>query len=323
MNNNNNDRPDEEVYIDVAGVKTGPYTKDQITGLLEDNEILPDSKITSESLNGKWVSVRDFLDNQSTIKKVEKNATNFGFQPPPRPVDLDKRSEDSEEQLLEQGTDPALSLFDTLQAAKERKAAKLSPPVKGDWGKPTSLRRKIKIPKQAWFIAGTALILVSAIFGMTKIIQTLSNRNASKETVKKETTVPVKATISLPNPVPTPRALPTRNNFPIINSEKTSPSKVERIRRNERTNFGHTRKQDTRADIREDEDREQPEPATIQDERDYYEQTPESEQTVDPTNPTNPNQPYPQGVHHQTQPGPDGHAAEPRNMDSDEFPEER
>jgi hypothetical protein len=100
----------QEWFLDVNGRKTGPFSLEQIEGLLREGELQPHQKITAEHLAGRWLTVRELVDhlNEST-----------GFQPPPRPQDLNTPSGSSAPAAKR--PDPALSLLSSLQSARQRK----------------------------------------------------------------------------------------------------------------------------------------------------------------------------------------------------------
>src|SRR5437763_1874403 len=96
-------------YLDVNGKKVGPFSQDQLAGLLRDGEILPTQKVTADHIGGHWVDVTEVAHPDGP--------TLSGFRAPPRPPE--HKPEPGHKPI---GDDPALGLFDTLQAAKEKSA---------------------------------------------------------------------------------------------------------------------------------------------------------------------------------------------------------
>jgi hypothetical protein len=130
-------------YLEVNGKKVGPFTLDQIQGLLEDREIRAYHQVTSNDMGGRWISVDELLQShapppppsdfateeihQATQMISAPPAVTFSpdgsFQPPPRP-------EIEASAPIDDRTDPAVSLFNALQISRERKAALNLPSVK-------------------------------------------------------------------------------------------------------------------------------------------------------------------------------------------------
>jgi hypothetical protein len=50
-------------HLEVNGRKVGPFTLDQIQGLYEDGEIRGYHQVTSDQLDGKWISVQELVDS--------------------------------------------------------------------------------------------------------------------------------------------------------------------------------------------------------------------------------------------------------------------
>jgi hypothetical protein len=50
-------------HLEVNGRKVGPFTLDQIQGLYEDGEIRGYHQVTSDQLDGKWISVQELIDS--------------------------------------------------------------------------------------------------------------------------------------------------------------------------------------------------------------------------------------------------------------------
>lgn len=111
-----------EWFLEVEGKRIGPYTIEHILGLLQEGEILPYHRVTSDSVGAEWMSVQE-------LKNLIKAQPGGGmlFQPPPRPVALDTPAES---RVSSDGSDPTLSLFDALQSVKGGKPSRAAPPSK-------------------------------------------------------------------------------------------------------------------------------------------------------------------------------------------------
>jgi hypothetical protein len=162
-----------EWFLEVEGNKTGPYTAEQILGLLTDGEILSHHRITSERVGNEWITAAELasvLQKDSTTPQTEQTKEIPGpgtFQPPPRPADIEKPRDT--ELTTDNSPDPAISLFDTLQVARDRKAAKFAPPAPAaEWSKISKPRWKPK--PQFWFILGSSIFLILAVWGLTKLV---------------------------------------------------------------------------------------------------------------------------------------------------------
>jgi hypothetical protein len=51
-------------FLEVNGRITGPYTLDQIRGLLQDREIQATTRVTTESMQGRWLTVQEIIEPQ-------------------------------------------------------------------------------------------------------------------------------------------------------------------------------------------------------------------------------------------------------------------
>jgi hypothetical protein len=156
-----------EWFLEVQGTRTGPYTPEQLVGLLEDGEIPPQTRVTTERLNGEWISIEE-LAHALAPPPAEAPARGgrIGFQPPPRPSEKELRP--SEDSGANPARDPTNGLFDALLAARERKtAAKLLPPEAGEWGTPA--RTPFRLPRQAALIAVLVALLGLSIYGLVRL----------------------------------------------------------------------------------------------------------------------------------------------------------
>lgn len=120
--------------LEVEGTQSGPFSLEQIRGLYEEGEILGHHKLASaqDPANARrWVTIEAFFRPTP-------------FKAPPRPPG----SEESGAASPTISPDVADSLFDALQAARERKAGKLAPPVSTTRSEPT-----ISVAKLLGFVA--------------------------------------------------------------------------------------------------------------------------------------------------------------------------
>ncbi len=125
-----------EWYLEIAGERTGPFTAEQVMGFLTDGEIPAEQRITSATIGGRWITAADLAAQAGNAPSLKTSAAqmadpadDLGFQPPPRPTDLDRMSPTTDRPRQ----DAALNLFDALQTAKDRQGARWTPPEKGSW----------------------------------------------------------------------------------------------------------------------------------------------------------------------------------------------
>lgn len=168
----------DDWYVKIGSNKAGPYSIPQIQALLEEGEIQPFHKVTHQHLKGEWISAQElvlaFHEAQAmTAKKIQENerlqsgVTYSGaFQPPARPADIGKAQ--PLKTPADFGNDPALSLFDTIQAVRERKSTvkqQIAPPP----SKPshTSILQRL-FPSQTSIIVTLTLVLALGGWGLLK-----------------------------------------------------------------------------------------------------------------------------------------------------------
>jgi hypothetical protein len=163
--------------LDVEGTKVGPYTLDQIRGFIKDGEILARHKITAPHLGWQWTTVGEILEAETAHQAGRKPplAEVRPFAPPPRPAQgqLLNRSADPSPTLSPspERTDPAIDLFDVLQAARERKAALRQLPSAHDDSSDWFSRIQRRVPPQAWLVTSMTLVLGTFVWGMTRLFQ--------------------------------------------------------------------------------------------------------------------------------------------------------
>ncbi len=161
-----------EWYLEIAGKRTGPFSVEQVQGLLRESQISSDTRISGRGLRGPVV-VGEFLAAIELRKKSGAVAQGRGasFSPPPRPDGIEERRARSPEAIerTRVGFDPAQDLFDALQQVRERQnlqqQRKLQPLSEDDPG----AARAVRIPPQAILTAALALILIVAVWGLTRL----------------------------------------------------------------------------------------------------------------------------------------------------------
>lgn len=133
----------DQWYLDVKGKKYGPYTWVQIQKLYKKRQIIADDKITAPHMQGKWVTLREFLlENPIPLSSIEtttpasdhaSQAESHSHEPksiPPRPDEKSMTGLLSPKYALKATQsgpdDPIVELFDVYQAAHERKPIKPS-----------------------------------------------------------------------------------------------------------------------------------------------------------------------------------------------------
>jgi len=197
--------PDQQWIIEVNSRPTGPFSIDQIRGLLKERQILPSFKVRKKSQgNESWISIEELL------KSIES------FSAPPRPQSTESGVTQIHTQRTGLKNDPTENLFETIQSIKEkttfiqRPSTKvISSKIRNRWGGPILILFGITI---------TALGFT--LWSAFKIVQLSQNPKA--EGSPKPTPWTTQATIPTPVPKsPTPSARPER---PTSQQRVTLPS---------------------------------------------------------------------------------------------------
>jgi len=193
-----------EWFLDVQGKKIGPYSAEQIAGLLSDKEIRADHRVTSDRLKGEWIEVRQLVSQMA-------RASGGKFAPPPRPATLDPGllapASASPPQIKQEAPDdPTRDLFDSLQAARDKMAqSKLNPGTSASWSS-SSKRSKIdhRIQPQIILLAGIIVVLGAALWGVSSLLQrTGQNIQQASTSGAKPASTPLRA-LGQPTVVPPP-----------------------------------------------------------------------------------------------------------------------
>jgi len=161
------DGPDssQQWYLEAKGQKSGPFTPQEIGVLLKEGSIQQDDVVTHPDFPGKTMNVRDFLNyyfpgSTSHSKPEPANSRPGTFEPPPRP-DI-PRSATNEVEWDHEPTNPALSLFDTLQAARERKPKQEFQDI--------DLMHAPEIRNRIWLTLTIGMGLIAAVWSLTHLI---------------------------------------------------------------------------------------------------------------------------------------------------------
>ncbi len=168
--------PTPHWYLNVNGVKTGPYTRDQILGLLEDGEIRADSKVTSHKVHHQWITIEQFI----AMKKRPAAPASGNFEPPPRPPEVEQ--ERTLTQAIQRDDDPTITLFTALQVSKERKThsrdGTLQAEVHSDWAAASQDSRRV--PPQLLMVLTIGAVLSGAVWGTWHILKNLAEPDSAE-----------------------------------------------------------------------------------------------------------------------------------------------
>jgi hypothetical protein len=148
----------QELFLEINGKKTGPFTVDQIEALLRERELTPQQKITSNQLDGKWISIQDLLDKLGS-------STTSGFKPPPRPLDINQPTQKD----ITIKNDPVLSLLAALQADRERKETQAAKAAATAIAALTPVQEKKRFPLPILLISVTAIFITIFSWGLIQL----------------------------------------------------------------------------------------------------------------------------------------------------------
>jgi hypothetical protein len=120
----------DQWFLEVNGKKFGPYTIAQIEALVRHDEIVGEDRVTAQHLNGRWMSVDEFVHQSGIGRSSSSSGSQKGSAGnatvPPRP---DERTLTSiiapshrKHEARQPNSSAILNLFEILQAARERKA---------------------------------------------------------------------------------------------------------------------------------------------------------------------------------------------------------
>ena len=167
-------------YLSLNGKPTGPFTIDQLKMLVRDRQILPNNPVTAPHLKGAWVPVSTVVGAPQTPSAEKPTHASAGFQPPPRPEGSEPKNSPMQESRPVPQVDATDSLFDALQAAKERKS-------KAQTHEEDYLIRapSAKISKKTLIVAGTLLLVtILAVAGINFFVPNGISNKIKTESAK-------------------------------------------------------------------------------------------------------------------------------------------
>lgn len=206
---------EREWYLEIHGIKTGPYSPEQVQGLLEEGEVLVTTAVFHGSQANlpsdkiEWFTAGEFVNGfRDYISSADVNVappTNVLPTNNEMPLDLpesDKCREASlPKSLQEENTHdlhlPSLAtqqtpvqvpthapehaiddLFETLLLARDRKnqTHKMTPPNPEEWG--TLSRSRTSVTPTVAFAVALGLVFLLAIWGMVTIFKHSSSNNS-------------------------------------------------------------------------------------------------------------------------------------------------
>lgn len=262
-----------EWYLHVKGHQSGPFSAEQVVGLLQDREIPPEQLVTSQRLHGRSIPVSQL----ATLLA----AGSTQFDPPPRP-DMVVNENLNEPMLSSPVADPTRDLFDTLQAVKERRSAGHSTESFVPYLRPTR-----GVTQQAGLLAALVAIAGGAIWGSVQLLSSPATSMAGSsiaEVAAKQggattpsrltptrtaeavrTTTATRTTASVAQPRPATAHTPVRRfsmpDRPVALAPPPRPVAAPQAREDWRRGEDPRREETARHDAREEEER-------IQDARD-------------------------------------------------------
>lgn len=150
--------------IDAPGTQAGPFTIAEIQSKLARGEIREYDLISAAGARSPlWMPISKML------QALGGSATPFN--PPPRPNDLSPVDGAQSSTLEDQAAlDPALRLFDTLQAARERKPTRSLPPADSDseWSTLNSIWAQLRV--RAGWITALCIVIGFCIWRIFEIL---------------------------------------------------------------------------------------------------------------------------------------------------------
>ncbi len=81
-------------YLEVNGQKIGPFALDHIQGLYADGEIKGENHVTSDQLEGQWITVQELIDSLR-VAAPPPPTSDFSAAPPPPPDEDDDDEENA------------------------------------------------------------------------------------------------------------------------------------------------------------------------------------------------------------------------------------
>lgn len=200
--------PSTEWFVQgYDGKSYGPYSAEQIQQFLKAGQVKPDQPMTAAHLEGKWSTVGSVLAELEAVRQ---------FQPPPRPEAILSHPEHLENAAQSLEPDPVLSLFDALQAARDRKA--VTPQVFASSITPEQ-PWYLRIPQRAWLAGALTLAFTGLSYALLESLK--KGSEVTEVASKSERAAPAPMTRSAENripattPVQTPPQLPAAVPKPV------------------------------------------------------------------------------------------------------------
>ncbi len=170
-----------EWFLKIGHHSVGPLPIEEVQSLFQTGDIQPLHQLTSVEIKGEWIVAKDLIlalkqmreleikkqtEQQKSTLQATSQAQSLNFKAPLRPLDIGKMSETKPNPAY----DPTVSLFDTLQAVKEKKSnVRIVVPMQSQ----PSLYNTLKshMTSQTWLILLLVLVLIFASFGVLKLLE--------------------------------------------------------------------------------------------------------------------------------------------------------
>lgn len=199
----------------------GPCTAQQISDLLKQGVVQTSDFVSQRPDSGPWQRLCD-VDTIAIFEDARP------FHPPPRPAVLQNQDETAKHPIISgedlEQTNPTLTLFNTLQAAKDRRPRGSEPILH-----PAEIRKpfRLTLPPAKWIAAGAAAIaLLGAAWALPKLFKSgpksgaamTANRSDTSDFSTKENEAPSPASPGRTRPEPAakrerPPTLPANANL--------------------------------------------------------------------------------------------------------------
>ena len=204
---------DVEWYIESSAgsqTKQGPYSAKQIVSLYQEGKVLAHFKVTTARMGTDWVSVSDLVQayrdmNQQQKEKQSVTSTlgaGGNFAAPPRPTEQLEASRLitlNPKEALGDAPDPTESLFQALQAVREKSAQRQTQaPAQTTERLGELSREQSKIPPQIILIVVIVAVAGITLWGSLKLLKKDSANVTSAPAIQ----APAPETTAKPKPAP-------------------------------------------------------------------------------------------------------------------------